>query len=38
MEETDNDRFDSGESGDYSRFGIPDAPKTTATTFFGKVM
>ena len=25
------------ESGDYSRFGIPDAPRTTVSTPFGKV-
>jgi hypothetical protein len=37
MEDADNDRYDSGESGDYSRFGIPNTPKTTVTTVFGKV-
>ncbi|XP_045166628.1 uncharacterized protein LOC123530012 [Mercenaria mercenaria] len=36
MEEAGNGQYDSGESGDYSRFGIPDAPKTTVTTPFGK--
>lgn len=36
MEDADNDRYDSGESGDYSRFGIPNTPKTTVTTVFGK--
>lgn len=33
MEEENNDHCDSG---DYTRFGIPDAPKTTVTTPFGK--
>lgn len=34
--EGDNTERGQVESGDYSRFGIPDAPKTTVTTPFGK--
>ncbi|KAL4226670.1 hypothetical protein ACF0H5_014650 [Mactra antiquata] len=32
----DEDSTEHYESGDYSRFGIPDVPKTTVTTAFGK--
>ena len=34
----DNDNTSHTESGDYSRFGIPNVPKTTVTTPFGKVI
>lgn len=35
MDEEQSDHH--GDSGDYTRFGIPDAPRATVTTAFGKV-